>query len=288
MNARYYVPTLNRFASADTIVPNPSNPQSFNRYSYSYNNPVKFSDPTGHDPAWCGDIYESQGDPACNHSSSTQSSGTQYDLTGWLPGAMRRGALAEELNPMREAAFNALMEEGLTQSYWSTIWATELVTTFNTLNTRYGQWDVKREIKDQLREGIILCSGATCRWVDYSTPGNILYGFVAASAGVGEDLSRLAGGTLELIEGEAEWDNRGNSFEDPFDSAAVNFGYQLFEDFGPNMTNEEFFSALTVDILESFQPPPEGFVPHFPAGPQSNNYSVGAFDCFPENGCIAP
>ena len=36
MNARYYVPTLNRFASADTIVPNPSNPQSFNRYSKGF------------------------------------------------------------------------------------------------------------------------------------------------------------------------------------------------------------------------------------------------------------
>lgn len=37
-----------RFASADTIVPNPTNPQSFNRYSYTYNNPVNFTDPTGH------------------------------------------------------------------------------------------------------------------------------------------------------------------------------------------------------------------------------------------------
>lgn len=48
MNARYYVPYINRFASADTIVPNAKNPQSFNRYSYSYNNPVKYRDPSGH------------------------------------------------------------------------------------------------------------------------------------------------------------------------------------------------------------------------------------------------
>ncbi|MCA9918553.1 MAG: hypothetical protein KC445_11410 [Anaerolineales bacterium] len=47
MNARYYGSTLNRFASADTIVPNPSNPQSYNRYSYSFNNPANFSDPSG-------------------------------------------------------------------------------------------------------------------------------------------------------------------------------------------------------------------------------------------------
>jgi RHS repeat-associated protein len=48
MGARWYLPYLNRFLSADTIVPNPANPQSFNRYSYTLNNPVNFTDPTGH------------------------------------------------------------------------------------------------------------------------------------------------------------------------------------------------------------------------------------------------
>ena len=43
-----YISYLNRFASADTIVPDPTNPQSFNRYSYVNNNPVRFNDPTGH------------------------------------------------------------------------------------------------------------------------------------------------------------------------------------------------------------------------------------------------
>ncbi|GIK54329.1 MAG: hypothetical protein BroJett014_33020 [Planctomycetota bacterium] len=39
-NARFYAPGLGRFISADTIVPNPANPQSYNRYSYTYNNPM--------------------------------------------------------------------------------------------------------------------------------------------------------------------------------------------------------------------------------------------------------
>jgi RHS repeat-associated protein len=50
MNARYYVPGIGRFLSADTIVPEPGNPQSLDRYSYSYNNPIKYSDPDGHMP----------------------------------------------------------------------------------------------------------------------------------------------------------------------------------------------------------------------------------------------
>ena len=64
MNARYYVPGIGRFASADTIVPNPSSPQSFNRYTYVRNNPLKRIDPTGHvDCSLLGDTDDTQ---ACN------------------------------------------------------------------------------------------------------------------------------------------------------------------------------------------------------------------------------
>ena len=48
MNARYYLPEVGRFISADTIVPDPSNPQSYNRYTYVLNDPINSSDPTGH------------------------------------------------------------------------------------------------------------------------------------------------------------------------------------------------------------------------------------------------
>jgi RHS repeat-associated protein len=48
MNARYYDASLGRFISADSIIPDPMNPQSLNRYSYVLNNPVCLNDPTGH------------------------------------------------------------------------------------------------------------------------------------------------------------------------------------------------------------------------------------------------
>ena len=41
-------PALGRFTQADTIVPQPGNPQALNRYAYGLNNPVKYNDPTGH------------------------------------------------------------------------------------------------------------------------------------------------------------------------------------------------------------------------------------------------
>ena len=49
-NARYYDPAIGRFISADSIVPNPADPQSLNRYSYCLNNPLRYIDPSGHAP----------------------------------------------------------------------------------------------------------------------------------------------------------------------------------------------------------------------------------------------
>jgi hypothetical protein len=46
--ARFYDPYINRFLQPDSIIPNLSNPQSLNRYSYVLNQPTRFSDPTGH------------------------------------------------------------------------------------------------------------------------------------------------------------------------------------------------------------------------------------------------
>jgi RHS repeat-associated protein len=47
-NARWYDPLLGRFTQADTIVPEPGNPQALNRYSYVLNSPVRYTDPSGH------------------------------------------------------------------------------------------------------------------------------------------------------------------------------------------------------------------------------------------------
>ncbi len=52
MNARFYLPGLGRFVSADTIVPDAANPQSLNRYTYVFNQPTNLTDPSGHCP-WC-------------------------------------------------------------------------------------------------------------------------------------------------------------------------------------------------------------------------------------------
>jgi RHS repeat-associated protein len=46
--ARFYHPRLGRFISADTLVPNFADPQNLNRYAFVLNNPLKYTDPSGH------------------------------------------------------------------------------------------------------------------------------------------------------------------------------------------------------------------------------------------------
>ncbi len=40
---------MSRYITPDTIVPDPYNPQSLNRYSYCLNNPLIYTDPSGHE-----------------------------------------------------------------------------------------------------------------------------------------------------------------------------------------------------------------------------------------------
>ena len=64
-------PYINRFVQPDTLIPDLSNPQSWNRYSYVTNRPVNFNDPTGHS------MDDGCKDYGCDFgiSSSTSSSG---------------------------------------------------------------------------------------------------------------------------------------------------------------------------------------------------------------------
>ncbi len=48
MNGRVYDPELGVFLSADLFIQSPDKPQSYNRYSYVQNNPLRYTDPSGY------------------------------------------------------------------------------------------------------------------------------------------------------------------------------------------------------------------------------------------------
>jgi len=58
-----YSPFLNRWIQPDTIVPDPVNPQSLNRFAYAYNNGICYTDPTGH--YVCSGYHEGWGEVDC-------------------------------------------------------------------------------------------------------------------------------------------------------------------------------------------------------------------------------
>jgi RHS repeat-associated protein len=62
-NARWYDPALGRMAQADTIVP--GGVQGYDRYAYVNNDPIRYTDPTGH--------YLCEGVDACEHSTTIES-----------------------------------------------------------------------------------------------------------------------------------------------------------------------------------------------------------------------
>lgn len=48
MQARVFDPELGRFISADTVLDGPESTQGYDRYAYVRNNPLRYTDPTGH------------------------------------------------------------------------------------------------------------------------------------------------------------------------------------------------------------------------------------------------
>ncbi|MHC4676399.1 MAG: RHS repeat domain-containing protein, partial [Planctomycetota bacterium] len=80
-NARLYDPKLGIFITPDSIVPDFSDPQSLNRYSYCRNNPLIYADPSGHNPFIVGAIVGA--------AVGTLSAGAQ---SNWDAGAMLQGA----------------------------------------------------------------------------------------------------------------------------------------------------------------------------------------------------
>ena len=60
--SRWYSPVVGRFLQPDSLVPGAGSRQTFNRFTYAQNNPIKFADPTGHDARVGPDPNAKRGD----------------------------------------------------------------------------------------------------------------------------------------------------------------------------------------------------------------------------------
>lgn len=98
MNGRVYDPLVARFMSADPLIQDPMHSQSYNRYTYVWNNPTNLTDPTGFSPEDNGMNYGNTGSNiACKTEAAcikqglstgvlrptgTEDSGTKKDVNG--------------------------------------------------------------------------------------------------------------------------------------------------------------------------------------------------------------
>ncbi|WP_459686404.1 RHS repeat-associated core domain-containing protein, partial [Viscerimonas tarda] len=80
MNGRVYDPVLGRFLSPDPYVQMPDFSQNFNRYSYCFNNPFKYVDPSG-EIVWFVPVII--GAVIGAYSGGVMANGGQYNPTKW-------------------------------------------------------------------------------------------------------------------------------------------------------------------------------------------------------------
>ncbi len=101
--ARWYDPAIGRFVQADSVVPDPGSALGFDRYAYSWNNPLNFIDPSGHIPCMDGDCSimgghlpdpVGSGTPRGHTSTSTATPTTSLRGTWWNGDAAAEWAIA--------------------------------------------------------------------------------------------------------------------------------------------------------------------------------------------------
>ena len=241
MGARWYDPALGRWISPDTIVPDPLNPQSLNRYAYVYNRPLVYIDRDGHFP-WpivgvviggivVGGIVgvaitpEWQFWMAPPVTEPRVSPPTSLDMTQWLIDQMRANAQSPATQLMREnwQSLSPANRAGSLRA-WTALVRTGAI------------WDFKKDLepiraKYQTNDVII-----GDQRLNYQAMANIHYGFVGRAAGFQGEILRLGAGVAQWM----DWHSRDPSkvgswdtyFDQPFDAWCVGFGIFLYDQYG--------------------------------------------------------
>src|SRR5690606_18419674 len=209
----------------------------------------------------------------------------QYDLTGYLAIAMtEHGREGRVKNIATAITIGEKLKSGVI--------ILGAYVAFNELEGKKRIWDIKINIQRELGNNIVLCgTGINCHWIDYSTVGNIHFGYIAGLAKINYFISGVAGGVLEQRDlkrltgkfnfGHCGWTSGIPLFcDNPNDQYAVDFGFELAKKY-PNGISEK---QLEVEITgywhgNLFQKPPLGSIPrNVPLLPQINHYGPDYFN----------
>jgi len=269
-NARWYDAALGRFVQADTVVPEVGNPQSLNRYAYVYNNPLRYTDPSGRAAAIdeyanllsnpvTGRPFLRNVPPVIAYIYKEMIRNAQ-SLTAQVIRAANE-AVAVEL--VRGHVCNAVMAKTVAIAIWtSQVMDARVKDYAGPIAPLLGNWDHKPTLYPQgagqqpvvpeipARGGWSLVGARLLRYDIWS---NIHYGYVGRASGFSQP--ELTGGAgIEQI--GSNWlsgasphfsqgaDNWAASWDDPSDNAAIQIGIHLWNEHSLAVKPSDLYLAV--------------------------------------------
>jgi len=310
-----YDPASGRFTTKDSWQGDYNKPLSLNRWMYVEGNPVNYTDPSGHFPEGTSQIlsralsqyYGSPnnfnilnllGDclPGLGNQPPQGNQTLQRDLTGYLALAMTKHGQDSRVKEIAN-----LISWGTSAGAGTGTAIRNLLTAyvkFYNLEASKKEWDIKVNINVNLGKNIVLCgTGINCGWFDYSTPGNIHFGYIAGLAKIDHFVSAVAGGVLEQSDLKDAADNAGVSYnplkcftqnaidkcDNPQDQAAVDFGYKLSKNpkYKNGISDQELRYELQLNGMGNFQTNPHRYDEYWwQVYPEVNHYGADEFNYY--------
>jgi len=260
--ARYYDPALMRFVQADTIVPEPGNPQALNRYAYVYNNPLKYTDPSGH-AACIDDLCDLVAHPATGrpilrvpaprvitYIYKEMSHNAQSPVAQVIAAA---NAVAPIFSPAKSVAMG--------------IWGSQVMDArikdyVGPLAPLFGNWDHKPILypKDRRQQSPVPeiperegWSTVGSRLYYFDIWSNIHYGYVGRASGFSQPELTGGAGIEQIV---SDWvsgvpphrspgaDNWAASWDHPSDNAAIQIGIRLWNQYGLAVRPADIYLAV--------------------------------------------
>jgi hypothetical protein len=266
---------LGRFTQPDLIIPENQGVQAWDRYAYVNNNPVRYSDLTGHcifglDTAICVELIlhliaevlvtdladgrfdtlrnaqttvnttasALMGSPFSNYRDPTLATALGGGGTPDLTSWLVNTMTANASGPIA-AILNRANSGGLADKYAAYMgWAAMV--------KGGGPWDFKPDLSKAGVSTVILGGHS----FGFDIVANIHYGFVGAASGFSLNELLLGAGAAQLASGTSSWSYAGSNFDDPRDQAAIWLGFWLYGQYGIDLTIDQFVQAI--DQYEKF------------------------------------
>jgi len=272
--ARFYSAALGRFISADTVVPDPLNPQSLNRYSYVYNRPLVYIDREGHSPwpivaivvggiviggvigvAVVPNILPWDPPAMITNRVTDNYPIASSDITGWLRNQMVMNAQSDVVQAIREnwTSGNLLKKDAAMQA-WTALVGTDATWDFK-VDVRATSWYERGE------RDVLLGH----RTLNYDAVANIHFGFVGRAAGFGADFLVAAAGIAQAqralqTSDPDDWGVCNTTYycDHPFATWTIQFGAYLYElyQYRLNELNDAAFADALEEYIKIYGVPP--------------------------------